>query len=127
MKKSDLIALLNSIEGNPEIKLWNGFVEDWVDIENKLHPLELVKLTKAEYIKRITMQECIRKKDWNYELSEDEIEKVEKLYNQMKWEYKQFVTSEDIEQGRYKVKNVFLLQAKIKGEKTFDRCGDIEY
>ena len=30
MKKNDLIKPLQTIEGNPDIVLWNGFVQDLV-------------------------------------------------------------------------------------------------
>jgi hypothetical protein len=33
MKKSKLIEMLNRLEGDPEIKLWNGMVGDWMDMD----------------------------------------------------------------------------------------------
>lgn len=45
MKKDKLIKLLLSIEGNPDILLWNGYAMDWMDIKG-LEEAELVKMTK---------------------------------------------------------------------------------
>jgi len=33
VRKNQLIEQLQKIKGNPEIKMWNGFVEDWTNIE----------------------------------------------------------------------------------------------
>jgi len=32
MKKNQLIEQLQKIKGNPEIKMWNDFVQDWMNI-----------------------------------------------------------------------------------------------
>ena len=32
MRKADLIAKLEAIEGNPEVLIWNGLVDDWMKI-----------------------------------------------------------------------------------------------
>jgi hypothetical protein len=34
---------------------------------------------------------------------------------------------EDVKKKNYKLKKIMILQAKVKGEKTFDRFGDITY
>jgi len=39
MKKSALIALLNTVKGNPEIKIYNGFVDDWMNISPEIMEL----------------------------------------------------------------------------------------
>jgi hypothetical protein len=41
MKKNQLIEQLQKIKGNPDIKMWNGLVEDWMNIE--IVECELVK------------------------------------------------------------------------------------
>jgi len=33
MKKNQLIEQLQKIKGNPEIKMWNGYVDDWMNIQ----------------------------------------------------------------------------------------------
>lgn len=36
MRKNDLIKMLESIKGNPEIMFWNGIVGDVVPISSKM-------------------------------------------------------------------------------------------
>lgn len=128
MKKSDLIELLNSIPGNPEVKLWNGLVGDWVDIEKKVYPLELVKQTEQHYLERVRIDECIARKDWEYQLPEDRLDKLKVSHKRnCKWEQNDFVTREDVAEKRYSVKTVYALQAKNKGVTTWDRAGNISY
>lgn len=43
MKKSELIQILNNLPGNPEVKLWDVSVGDWVNFDGKALPLTLVK------------------------------------------------------------------------------------
>ena len=45
MKKNDLIKLLNTIEGNPDVVLWNGFVGDYQDISKELVKDDLLKIS----------------------------------------------------------------------------------
>jgi hypothetical protein len=46
MRKNDLIKLLQEIDGNPEVSLWNGFVGDWMPISKEIEVIELVKNEK---------------------------------------------------------------------------------
>lgn len=48
MRKNKLIELLNSIPGNPDIVIWNGFVGDIQDIDSEIVERELVKHTKEQ-------------------------------------------------------------------------------
>ncbi len=48
MKKSKLLELINSIEGDPDILLWNGYVEDWSE-ERAF--LDISGLVKADLVK----------------------------------------------------------------------------
>ncbi|AXC39087.1 UNVERIFIED_ORG: hypothetical protein [Escherichia phage CMSTMSU] len=32
-EKNDLIKMLQEIDGNPEIVIWNGYVDDYMNIE----------------------------------------------------------------------------------------------
>lgn len=128
MKKSELIELLNSLPGNPEVKLWNGLVGDWVNIENKIYPLDLVKQTEQHYLERVRIDECIARKDWEYQLPQERINKLKESYKKVcKWEQNDFVTQQDVAEKRYKVKTVYALQAKNKGVTTWDRAGNISY
>jgi len=50
MCKNDLIKLLQTIEGNTDIVLWNGFVGDYQDISKELVKGELVKISLDWYL-----------------------------------------------------------------------------
>jgi hypothetical protein len=126
MRKNDLIKLLQNIEGNPEVLLWNGMVGDWMHIDK---PVEgyLVKIDKEQFIESCRLRECRDRNNWEYQFSKDELADVEKWYKRQEWEENHFVTEEDIKEKRWKQKRVLYLQAKKRGVSTFDRLGNIEY
>jgi hypothetical protein len=128
MKKNKLIALLNSIEGNPDIVLWNGFVNDYQDISTELIDDVLVKRTLQEYLQHVELERARDAKDWDRKLSDDEIIALTKRYNQIaKWELNDYITEDDIKQKRYSAKKIVFLQAKLRGVDTFDRLGTLRY
>lgn len=128
MKKSKLIELLNRLEGDPEIKLWNGMVGDWMDIAPKLVPSDLVKQTRAHWLEMCRLQECRDRQDWDYQLPDEEVAQLKKDYNKVNtWDLNPYVTLEDVKEGRYSVKTIYLLNTKTRGVKTFDRLGNIDY
>lgn len=128
MKKSKFIEMLNQTPGDVEIKFWNGFVGDWVDLQTKLIPVSLVKKTESYYLESVRQQRCIANKNWEYQLPIEEIDRLKNLYKKVcVWEDNQFVTQEDIKEGRYAAKVVYMLQAKVKGVDTWDRAGNISY
>ena len=53
MKKNQLIEQLQKIKGNPEIKMWNGYVDDWMDI----------KLCEQEFVKE--SEDFLKESIWN--------------------------------------------------------------
>ena len=128
MRKSNLITLLNTIPGNPQIKLWNGFVQDWVDIDPELQTLRLVRMTKEYWLESCRLQGCHSRLDYTYTLAPEKVQELTARYPSVcKWEINEYVTEEDIALKRYAVRNVRVVQAKTKGVKTFDRYGDIKY
>jgi len=128
MKKSKLIEMLNRLEGDPEIKLWNGMVGDWMDIDRELVPSDLVKQSLEHWLEMCRIQECRHRRDWDYQLPAEEVAALKKDYNKVNtWELNPFVTLEDVQEKRYKLKNIYILNAKTKGVKAFDRLGDIDY
>ena len=128
MKKSKLIEMLNKIEGDPEIKLWNGMVGDWMDIDKELVPSDLVKQTLAHWLEMCRVEACKDRRDWDYQLPAEEVAQLKKDYNKVNaWELNPFVTLEDVQEKRYSLKNIYILNAKTKGVKAFDRMGDIDY
>jgi len=128
MKKSKLIEMLNRLEGDPEIKLWNGIVGDWMDIDKELVPSELVKQTLEHWLEMCRIGDCRDRQDRDYQLPAEEVARLKKDYHRINtWELNPFVTLEDVKEKRYKLKNIYILNAKTKGVKAFDRLGDIDY
>ena len=128
MKKSKLIEMLNRLEGDPEIKLWNGMVGDWMDISKELVPSDLVKQTLEHWLEMCRIEACKDRQDRDYQLPAEEVARLKKDYNKVNtWELNPFVTLEDVKEKRYKLKNIYILNAKRKGVTDFDRVGDIEY
>lgn len=127
MRKNDLIKLLQTIEGNPEIVLWNGFVQDYQDISKELVKGKLVKLTLDWYLETCRMKRCIDEKDWKYKLTQDEINTYKNYYKDFKYGQNNYVTEEDIKAKRYRVKKVVYLDAKLSNKTYHDRLGSVKY
>ena len=127
MKKTKLIKLLQDIPGNPDILLWNGYVQDWVGIDPAVIKGYLVKKTLEYYSESVRIEECIDRKDWKHQLSEDTKIELAKYHRTFPWEYNEWVTQDSIDANHYKGKRVYFLQNKRRGIKTFDRGGGIEY
>jgi hypothetical protein len=127
LRKNDLIKLLQGIKGNPEVMLWNGYAGDYQHIKG-LQYSELTKQTKEGYLERIRLGRCIDLKDWNFQFSSEELKELEESYKKyIEWEYNEFVTEEDVKEGRYKVKNVWYITSKTRGKTSFDRYQSLEY
>ena len=73
------------------------------------------------------MEHCIDTKNWEYQLTAEELQQAEKSYSNHEYEYDEFVDQEDLKEKRYKQKQVIMLQGKPRGVKTWDRLGGIEY
>lgn len=117
MKKNDLIKLLEGIKGNPEVVLWNGYVEDF------MHVGELSEDFLTKYSKRFYSQ-LIKTKD--PQCSE---EVIEKLYRGLKYEYNSYIAEENCKGNdpMYKKRRAVFITAKSRGINTFDRIGGISY
>ena len=127
MRKNDLIKLLQTIEGNPDIVLWNGIVRDYQHISTELVEVELVKKTLKCYLEHNRMVRCLKKKDWQYQLTTEEVEYLTNIYKTFDYEQNNSVTQEDIKEKRYMKKRVIYIQPKLKNKKCYDRLGTIEY
>lgn len=127
MKKSKLIAILNEIEGDPDIMLWNGLVGDWNDLSVDLTKSTLVKMTKAYYIE-CSWEKACDNADYDAKLTPEEIAELNAMWSKVcKWEHNRYVTQEDIAKKRYSAKSVYFIDAKVRGKTTFDRLGSIQY
>lgn len=125
MKKNKLIELLNSIEGNPDIYIWNGFVGDYQDIDPKLNKTKLVKESK-EFLKKAISLEY---KQDNQDIPEDIDEIVDEAYKDYDWRLiGEFDSSEAVKRICGKnVKNVVVISPKRSGKTYSDRIGTVEY
>ncbi len=127
MRKNDLIKMLQGIKGNPEVLLWNGMVGDWMHISG-VHKSYLARYTKQYWIQSIENEECIKRKDWDYKLPDGDVVELARRYSKTcQWESNNFITKEDIDEGRAQYKTVLYLDAKKRGVSTFDRLGSVEY
>lgn len=128
MKKNDLIKLLQSIEGNPEILLWNGTVGDWQDIDKNIQPGDLVRMTKKYWLDSCERQDQKDMKDWTYKMPEEEVLELSKKYSKVcKWERNPWVTQEAIDSNNYALKKVMYLEPKRRNETSYSRSGSVEY
>jgi hypothetical protein len=127
MRKNDLIKLLQGIKGNPEILLWNGHAGDFMNIKGTLTS-DLVKMTKEYYLEMCRLEECFDKQDWNFQFSPEEKARLEANYAKViEWEPNEFVTTEDVKDGRYKSKKVLYIEPKVRGKTSWDRAGSFSY
>lgn len=123
MKKNDIIKMLEAIPGNPEIMLWNGMVGDVQNIDPVLIKERLVKYEKEPYLRAVEHETRGDGEEW----TEAERKYWEKVWNAQGYEMNQFVYADDIKKGLYRAKQVYIMQAKLSGKKTFDRFGEISY
>ena len=124
MRKNDLIKLLQDIKGNPEIMLWNGYVEDVVPINKSIQESSMFKMTFEGYKDRVNIERKVRDN-----LPEYSDEEVKKMYNQYKigaWKFYAYYAPEKGDDW-YKEKRILVISPKITGKQAFDRLGNINY
>lgn len=128
MRKNDLIKLLQETPGNPEVMLWNGYVQDFMKVGG-LVDSTLVKMTLDYYIEMCRLEECSNRRDWTYQHTADDLAELKKLYDKhhTEWEVNEWVTLEDIETKRYKKKRIVYINAKLRGKTMGDRLGSVSY
>jgi hypothetical protein len=129
MKKNKLIELLQKIEGNPEVKLWNGMVQDWMDIQ--VVENELVKECK-DFV-RFRFEASWKQDNKTWEIPPDvqtQLDKqIDEAYKNEEWEFvNPFVSQKDekLWYGKNR-KKILLIDGKKRGKTTFDRLGDMSY
>lgn len=121
MKKNKLIEMLTAIPGNPDIKLWNGLVGDWMDINPELGENHLVKVKFDLWLSAV----CHQTGKIVSELSEPEIKLLKKKYRTLQWNVQEYTSPDD--RKIYKFKRIVFLDAKMRGKTTHDRLGKISY
>jgi hypothetical protein len=130
MKKNQLIEQLQKIKGNPEIKMWNGYVDDWMDI--KLCEQEFVK--ESEDFIRWGVEMEWKEKNQSWEIPEEAQIQIEEVIKEMlknrQWELpNQYLQTEEDEKRWYgkNKKKFVLINGKIRGKSIEDRLGKVSY
>ena len=132
MRKNELIKLLQGIEGNPEVRLWNPYVEDY----NPILDVQVDTLYKesASFIFECLKAEIYqREKRW--ELTSNEVELLEFQAKQIHKEREyglpnEYVTEEEKDRWYQKrTKSIIVLSPKKVGKTSYGRhkYEDIEY
>jgi hypothetical protein len=131
MKKNKLIELLQAIDGNPDIYLWNGFVEDWVDINPNFTEDYLVKQSIDHKLNCLKMEWC---RDNNtFEIPDDVVVSISEYANKLAAKEKWDFPNRYVEQSEFKKwygkskKRIILIDAKHKGASYSDRLGSMNY
>lgn len=120
MKKSELLKLLETIEGDPEIVVWNGFVEDYQPIENKLTTVQLAKLSFESYEKLCNAE----RKLINRPLLTTE-QYREKYNNTSQWEIAN--PEYQLDNEKYDVQTVVMIEPSERKLTCHQRLGKICY
>jgi hypothetical protein len=111
MKKSKLIELLEQVEDDSEILLWDYHNNDYQDITPYFTKQQLARASFEAYVNFIEEERKQLHGD-HYTLTNDEFEYLKTLYaEQYGWEINPWVTEEDIQGDIFKVKNAYILNA----------------
>ena len=130
MKKNQLIEQLQKIKGNPEIKMWNGYVDDWMNIQ--LCEQEFVK--ESEDFIRWSIEMAWKERNQKWEIPEEAQIQIEEVIKEMlknrQWELpNQYLQTEEDEKRWYgkNKKKFVLINGKIRGKSIEDRLGKVSY
>ena len=130
MKKNQLIEQLQKIKGNPEIKMWNGYVDDWMNIQ--LCEQEFVK--ESEDFIRWSIEMAWKERNQKWEIPEEAQIQIEEVIKERlkdrQWELpNQYLQTEEDEKRWYgkNKKKFVLINGKIRGKSIEDRLGKVSY
>lgn len=132
MRKNELIKLLQNIKGNPEVKLWNPYAEDY----NPILDVQIDTLYKesVSFIEEWLKAE-VYQKEQRWELTADELKDIALKAKQIHKEREygspnEYVTKEEKDRWYQKrTKSVVVLTPKKVGKTNYGRhkYDDIEY
>jgi hypothetical protein len=130
MKKNQLIEQLQKIKGNPEIKMWNGLVEDWMNIQ--LCEQEFVK--ESEDFIRWNIEMAWKERNQKLEIPEEAQIRIEEVIKERlkdrQWELpNQYLQTKEDEERWYgkNKKKLVLINGKTRGKSIEDRLGKVHY
>lgn len=120
MKAIELIALLQALPPDTEVKLWNGMAQDYQDVDPVIEQLTLSRDTFDSWLTQVAFE---RRRSAS-SFSEKEMEALRLQYD-LRVEFADLHAG-NLSQG-YEHKRVAALHALPSGKRTFDRSGTIEY
>ena len=118
MRKNELIKRLNNIPGNPEVVIWNGYVEDYQQLSPTIKEAELVKLSKEFLAAFLSLNHTTPHQ-----------EDIDRAFRNQQWTFPNEFTNEEERQlwyGNHK-KRILVLSGKLRGMTSHDRLGKIHY
>ena len=129
MKKNKLIEMLQAIPGNPEIKLYNGFVEDWQDFT--VDEDMLIRYTREAIARRVVFDELKGREKYPSEAEIQDMTKKcledRKDIKAGEWRLRGIYDTDETIKLICDTKKIYIIQAKKQNKSTFDRMGNIYY
>lgn len=116
MKKNDLIRLLQNIKGNPEIMVWNGFVQDVMPL-GELLEVHLYKEKPEVTLKYLNLEELQEGKELTKDLKD--VKHIRRSWELDLYGYKN--------PKYHNKKKIITLVPRTQGKKSWGRDGTIEY
>lgn len=133
MRKNQLIKMLQEIEGNPEIVIWNGYVEDYMNIDKDTFKITLVKETEDFLFNALKYEWCDRNK--TFDIPEEQLTiiaaRAKELHKKREYDFANpYVTEEEFERwyGKRSLTK-YVLSPKLRGKTSmgvFNAC-DLDY
>lgn len=133
MKKNKLIELLQKIDGNPDIYLWNGFVGDWADIDPKFVEQKLTKESWEHNYKCLVWEWQKDNETFNQPpvgVDNEFRELAQKQFKQQQWELPNpYVELKNYKEwyGKHRKRIIIIINHKTRGKSYSDRIGDMYY
>lgn len=124
MRKNDLIKMLQSIKGNPEVMLYNSLVQDWMHFSKQYLDTHLVKESFELYWSAVRGREDMQKAE-GLPVKACSDEYLSAMYSKAtEW---RIPDVEDFTMAGLVKKRVVLLQTANRGNTYCDRVGKIGY
>jgi|AGFT01.1.fsa_nt_gi hypothetical protein len=133
MRKNQLIKMLEEIEGNPEIVIWNGYVDDYMNIEKETFKITLVKETEEFLFNALRGQWCQTNR--TFDVPPEELEKLKvqakELHKKREYDFvNPYVTPEEYESWYGKrTLTKYVISPKLRGKTSLGvfNAADIDY
>ncbi len=121
--------MLQAIKGNPEVKIWNGIAEDWMNIE--IGENELVKMSKdfSRYQVEGEWKQRNKTETIPVEVQKELDREIEENCKTYEWEFPLPYLTAEQEQKWYgkNRKRIILINGKKRNKSVWDRLGKMKY